>query len=167
MYLAREVAARLRLELDDRRLGVKLDPNLGRWIVFVRRPHFTGARRWPVKLHDDGTVTAGGPTTFRTVDHLDDIVWVVEDDGQYHSLDPNLIRQALEKRDAHRRDVAKELFAEIRRRKEAKRRAQQDDLFARTRYYRPAFARLADQMGIGGRPDYRRIFSPKVGVVGA
>lgn len=160
MYTAREVTIRLRREFDDPRLGVKFMPRLGRWVVFVRRKMLTGARHWPMSIQDDGTVVAG-KTTLRAVDFLDDIVWVVTDENdQYHSLDPNLIRQKLIERDTHRRDCARELFAELARRREAKARAARDELMQRAKFYRRAFARIADDMGYGSRPDYRRIYNP-------
>lgn len=162
MYTARDVSLRLRREFNDARLGVKFDPRLERWVVFVRRKMLTGARRWPVGIADDGTVGEGA-TTLRCVDFLDDVVWVVEtDDGAYHPLEPNLIRQKLIERDTHRRDCARELFQELARRRAAKAKAQREELLARSRYYQRAFARLADDMGLGGRPDYARILSPKL-----
>jgi hypothetical protein len=161
MWTARDVSLRLRRELDDERLGVKLDLHQGRWMVYVRRKMLTGARRWPVIVRDDGTVQEGGATTIRVVDFLDDIVWVVEVDGEYHPLEPNLIRQKLIERDTHRRDVAKELFQELARRKQARRQAFLDDAKQRALHYRRAFARVAEDMGLGGRPDYSRIYRPR------
>lgn len=160
MYTAREVSLRLRSEFNDPRLGVKYDARLGRWVVFVRRKMLTGARTWPCGILDDGTVTAGR-TTIRQVDFLDDIVWTVEDEaGNYHPLEPNLIRQKLVERDTHRRNHAKELFAELARRRRAKQKAFEDDVRARSRYYRRAFAKVADELGLTGRPDYQKIYNP-------
>ncbi|MGE5617335.1 MAG: hypothetical protein ACM3UX_00200 [Candidatus Woesearchaeota archaeon] len=166
MYVARDVSRRIRSELDDERLGVKFMHHIGRWVVFVRRKMLTGERRWPVELREDGTIVPGGPTIIRQVDTLDDIVWTVQVDEAYHSLDPNLIRQALVQRDSHRRNVAKELFSELARRREAKAKERKDDLLQRSLYYRGAFAKIADDMGLTGRPDYGRIYAPKFGVAG-
>lgn len=160
MFTARDVTLRLRREFNDERLGVKFDPRLERWVVFVRRKMLTGARRWPLGLADDGTVTPGA-TTFRAVDTIDDIVWVVTDESDgYHPLEPNLIRQKLVERDTHHRDCARELIAEIQRRRAAKKKAVDDEVRAKSRYYRRLFARLADDLGLGGKPDYGQVYNP-------
>lgn len=161
MYTARDVTLRLRSELNEPRLLVKLDPALGRWLVCVRRKHLTGARAWPVGIRDDGTL-GPGQTTIQVVDFLDDIVWVCETEtGEYLALEPNLIRQKLIERDTHRRNHARELFAELQRRRAAKKKAWEDDLRARTRYYRRAFARIADDLGIIGKPDHSKLYAPE------
>lgn len=167
MYTAREVSQRLRREFDDERLVVRLDPIRERWTVYVRRKMLTGARSWPVAIDDDGTVRAGGPSIIREVAPLEDVAFVLEDEsGQYLPLDPNIIREGLIKRDSHKRDVARELMAEIRARRARKAKAQRDDLMARSLYYRGQFAKLADEMGLGGRPDYAKILAPRRRIVG-
>lgn len=162
-WTGRDVSLRLRRELGDERLVVKFDPAAqgGRWVVCVRRKMLTGARRWPVAIGEGGELLAG-VTTFREVAPLDDIVFILEtDDGQYHSLEPNLMRRALIARDTHQRDVAREVIAEVRRRKAAKAKAFRDEVFARSQFYRRAFARVAEDMGYSGRPDYQQIYAPK------
>jgi hypothetical protein len=160
MYTARDVALRLRHELNDPRIGVKFMPDLERWVVFVRRPMLTGARTWPMAILDDGSL-APGQSTIQSVSYIEDIVWVVTDEhDQYHPLEPNLIRRKLIERDTHRRDHAKELFAELRRRRLARKKAVDEEVRARTRYYRRAFAKIAEDMGLGGRPDYQQVYSP-------
>jgi hypothetical protein len=156
VYLAREVAARLREEFDDPRLGVKFDPNLKRWVVYVRRKMLSGERKWPVGIAEDGSI-GPGESIIRSVEPYDDIVWTVQVDEQYHSLDPNLIRRALEQRDTHHRDVAKEVLGEVARRKAAAAKDRRDDLRQRSLYYRRAFSKMADEMGLVGKPDYSKV----------
>src|SRR5512146_479627 len=96
MYGARDVALRLRAELDEPRLGVKYDPSVngGRWVVFVRRRMWTGSRRWSVAIAEDGSLSPG-VSYLRELAPFDDLVYVLEVDGEYHSLDPNLMRMGL------------------------------------------------------------------------
>lgn len=164
MWTARDVTLRLRRELDDDRLLVKLDPIGGRWQVCVCRKMLTGARAWPVRLLDDGQVVAGGPTRLREVALLEDVVYVLEVGGEYHSLEPNLMRRALIERDTHRRNVARELLAEVARRKAAREKAFRDDALQRAKHYRRAFARVAEDLGYGGRPDYSQLTTRLTGV---
>lgn len=162
MWTARDVTLRLRRELNDDRLVVKLDRNLGKWLVCVRRKMLTGARTWPFSIRDDGAVTEGR-SILREVAPLDDIVYVHEGpNGEYLPLEPNQMRQALEARDTHRRNLARELFDRVKKTRARKDAEFVDDVKQRTKHYRRAFARIADEMGLGGRPDYSRIFGRRL-----
>ncbi len=150
MWTAAAAADRLRRELAFGRLTVKLlecrpdDPVYSaRWVVCVRVPTLTGRRRWPVTLHEDGTVDAGGATTIREVSLKDEIVYVHETDaGQYLELEPSFMRRELELRDAHRIDTRRRLRDAVARKRATIRRDLDDDIAQRTKYYRRAFARF-------------------------
>ncbi len=161
-WTARDVSIRLRRELDEPRLVVRFDPSVngGRWAAFLQRKEWTGARRWPVAIGEGGEL-AVGVSVIRELAPFDDLIYVLELDDQYHSLEPNLMREGLLARDTRRRDVLREAMAEIQRRRDAKQRRFIDESLQRALYYRRAFAKVADDMGLGGRPDYGQIYNPK------
>jgi hypothetical protein len=160
MYLANEVSRRLREELRDPRLVVRVNLDLGRWTVCLRRKMLTGSRRYPFRLGDNAELLPG-ESSLREVATYEEIVYVLEDNGRYLSLDPGLCRRELEKRDGHRRNLVAELQAQVRASRARAEARFADEARQRARYYRKAFARAADEMGLVGRPDYQAIYHPK------
>lgn len=161
-WTARDVTLRLRSELHDSRLVVKLDHGLGRWVVCVRRKMLTGARTLPFIVRDEGAVEPGRAIMREVAPH-DEIVYVHQTpEGEYLSLEPNVMRHELEKRDTHRRNLVAELLGRVKASRKKADDAFQDDIRQRTKHYRRAFARVAEDMGLSGKPDYSRIFGRRL-----
>lgn len=149
-WTARDVTLRMRREFGDERLVVRFDPIRERFSVCQRVRRLTGRRHWPVELREDGSVVPGGPTTIREVVDDEEVILYLEDpSGAPLPLDPCLVRQELLERDVHLRgDVVAEMIRRVNaRRAEADRRFE-DEVGERSKHYRRAFARAAENMGI-------------------
>lgn len=150
MYAPRQVESRLYEELGPPRLHVRLDLVRERWCCFEPRRRLGGARIVPFTLTDSGVILEGS-STVRTMHDFEELVLVLEEDGRYVPLDPNLLIRQLLERDSWRfrnRDIASALLRRVAKGREARDRQFSDDVAMLASENRRRIGRAVDEMGL-------------------